>query len=140
MKIAAVMENDRIISPHFGRADHYLVVTVEDGKVTEREIRPKVGHREFKSDPSGESAHEHKPEHQQGQGRGFGAGKERRHARMMAAIDDCEVVLARGMGAGIYHNLQQAGIRPILTTVADIDEAVTAYLEGRLEDHPERLH
>jgi predicted Fe-Mo cluster-binding NifX family protein len=138
MKIAAVMENDRIISPHFGRADHYLVVTVEDGKVTKREIRPKVGHREFKSEPSEEPAHEH--EHQQDQGRGFGPGKERRHAQMIATIDDCEVVLARGMGAGIYHNLQQAGIRPILTTVADIDEAVTTYLEGRLEDHPERLH
>ena len=140
MKIAAVMEDNRIISPHFGRADHYLVVTVEDGKVTEREIRQKVGHREFSSDHEGELEHEHKHKDQQGQGRGFGAGKARRHTRMIAAIDDCEVVLARGMGTGIYHNLQQAGIRPILTTVADIDEAVTAYLEGGLEDHPERLH
>ena len=59
---------------------------------------------------------------------------------MIATIADCEVVFGRGMGTGMYHYLQQAGIRPILTTVADIDEAVTAYLEGRLEDHPEQLH
>jgi predicted Fe-Mo cluster-binding NifX family protein len=44
------------------------------------------------------------------------------------------------MGARMYANLQQGYIRPILTRIADIDEAVTAYLEGRLEDYPELIH
>ena len=36
MKIAAVTDDGKTISAHFGRARYYVVVTVEDGKVTER--------------------------------------------------------------------------------------------------------
>jgi hypothetical protein len=31
----------------FGRAAHYLVVTVEDGKIIERQLRDKLGHAHF---------------------------------------------------------------------------------------------
>jgi predicted Fe-Mo cluster-binding NifX family protein len=44
------------------------------------------------------------------------------------------------MGAGAYQSLAQAGIRPILTDIATIDEAVQAYLAGNIVDHTERLH
>jgi predicted Fe-Mo cluster-binding NifX family protein len=138
MKIAIITNNGKTIGRHFGRALHYAVVTVENGEVIARETREKVGHQDFSRDRAGKSEHEHG--HGSGHHHGFGAGAQSRHARMIASIADCEVVLARGMGAGMYRNLQQAGIRPILTIVADIDEAVTTYLEGHLEDHPERLH
>jgi predicted Fe-Mo cluster-binding NifX family protein len=59
---------------------------------------------------------------------------------MAAAISDCQVLLARGMGAGAYQSVKQAGIRPVVTDIADIDEAVQAYIEGRLVDYSERLH
>jgi predicted Fe-Mo cluster-binding NifX family protein len=59
---------------------------------------------------------------------------------MAAAIADCQVFLARGMGAGAYESMKQAGISPMVTDIADIDEAVQAYIEGRLVDHPEKLH
>ena len=59
---------------------------------------------------------------------------------MAAAIADCEVLLARGMGAGAYESMKQANIRPVVTDVANIDEAVQAYIESRLVDHTERLH
>jgi predicted Fe-Mo cluster-binding NifX family protein len=59
---------------------------------------------------------------------------------MAAAIADCQVLLARGMGAGAYQSMEQAGIRPVVTDIANIDEAVRAYVEGRLADHTERLH
>lgn len=136
MKIAAVTDDGQTISAHFGRAHRYLVVTVENGQVTAREQRDKAGHHHFHE----EHDHKHEHNHEQPAGHGFDAGAQDRHARMIATITDCEVVLARGMGAGIYAGLQQAGIRPILTTVADIEQAVAAYLAGRLEDHPERLH
>jgi predicted Fe-Mo cluster-binding NifX family protein len=138
MKIAAITNDGKIISRHFGRARNYVVTIVEDEKATRREVREKLGHRDFSSEQ--EEEREGKPKHRHNQPRGFGAGEERRHAGMIANIADCDVVLARGMGAGMYHHLQQAGIQPIVTTVADIDEAITAYLEGRLEDHPELLH
>jgi predicted Fe-Mo cluster-binding NifX family protein len=59
---------------------------------------------------------------------------------MAVAIKDCEVLLCRGMGAGAYESMKQAGIRPIVTDIKSIDEAVQAYLAGQLVDHVERLH
>jgi len=44
------------------------------------------------------------------------------------------------MGAGAYQSMEQAGIRPIVTDLVNIDEAVQAYLAGSILDHTERLH
>lgn len=135
MKIAAVSEDGITISQHFGRAPYYVVVTVEDGKVISKELRDKLGHAQF----AGE--HHAEPHHQaEQQGHGFDPAAQDRHARMAAAIKDCEILLARGMGAGAYSSLAQAGIRPILTDIPSIDEAVQAVLRGDIVDHTERLH
>jgi hypothetical protein len=63
-----------------------------------------------------------------------------RHAKMMAAIEDCTILLARGMGWGARKSLEQAGIQGILTDIPGIDDAVQAYLDGTLVDHTELLH
>lgn len=135
MKIAAVSEDGVTISQHFGRAPFYVVVTVEDGKIVSRETRDKMGHAQFASEPHAEEAHGADP-----RGHGFDAGAQSRHARMAAAIADCQVLLARGMGAGAYESMKQAGIRPVITDIAEINQAVQAYIEGRLVDHTELLH
>lgn len=152
MKIAAVTDDGTTISAHFGRARYYAVVTVEDGHITDREMRPKTGHHDFAHGEHGEDGHghehshehnhEHNPEHshEHGQGHGWDAGAQRRHQAMFAAITDCDVLLARGMGQGAYYGLHDAGIRAVVTMVRSIDEAVQAYVEGRLDDHPEKLH
>ena len=44
------------------------------------------------------------------------------------------------MGAGAYESLRSANIRPMVTDISNIDDAVRAYLDGRLVDHTERLH
>jgi len=130
MKIAAVTEDGVTISQHFGRAPYYVVLTIEDGQVVGREQREKVAH--------GRGADGHV--HVEGQAHGFDAASQDTHGRMAAPIADCQVLLARGMGMGAYESLQQAGIRPVVTDVADIDAAVQAYLAGNLTDHVEKLH
>ncbi len=130
MKIAAVTEDGVTISQHFGRAPYYVVLTVEDGQVVGREQREKVAH--------GWGAGGHV--HVEGQAHGFDAASQDTHGRMAAPITDCQVLLARGMGMGAYESLQQAGIRPVVTDVADIDVAVQAYLAGTITDHVEKLH
>jgi predicted Fe-Mo cluster-binding NifX family protein len=132
MKIAAVSEDGRTISQHFGRAPFYIVVTVEDGKIVSREQRDKMGHAHFAGEPHAED--------QDPRGHGFDSAAQGRHTRMSAAIADCQALLARGMGAGAYESLQQAGIRPVITDIPTIDEAVQAYLTGGIVDHTERLH
>ncbi len=134
MRIAAVSDDGVTISQHFGRAPYYVVVTVEDGRVVARETRDKMGHNHFAG--AGESHSHGTGPH----GHGFDPASQSRHALMMAAIADCEVLLARGMGAGAYESLRQANIRPVVTDVANVDEAVQAYLAGGLQDHVERLH
>lgn len=134
MKIAAVSEDGVTISQHFGRAPFYVVVTVDNGKIVSHETRNKMGHAQFGGETHDE-AHRADP-----RGHGFDPAAQNRHAQMAAAILDCEVLLARGMGAGAYESMKQANIRPLVTDITSIDEAVKAYLSGTLKDHVEMLH
>lgn len=130
MKVACVSDDLRTISPHFGRAQYYVVLTVEQGKVVNREVRPKLGHQHFAAqEVQGASV-----------GHGMDAASHDRHVSMAEAIRDCEALLARGMGRGAYISMEQVGIKPIATDVEDIEEAVLAYAEGRLENRNDRLH
>ena len=135
MKIAAVSEDGVTISQHFGRAPFYVVISVEDGKIVSRETRDKMGHAQFASEPHAEESHRADP-----RGHGFDSFAQSRHARMAAAIADCQVLLAQGMGAGAYQSMEQVGIRPVVTDIANIDKAVQAYIKGSLVDHTGKLH
>ena len=134
MKIAAVSDDGEKISAHFGRAAMYVVVTVESGQMIDHERRAKANPHASKN----EASHDH--HHHNQQGRGFGQHSAEKHQRMMAAIPDCQIVLARGMGQGAYNMLQEAGICPIVTDISDVETAVQAVIDGSIVDHRERLH
>ncbi len=127
MRIAVATDDGETVSEHFGRAPYYVVIAVENGKVIGREQLDKPAHHYG----HGEHQHEDEPG-------GTHAGHS--HDDMLAPIEGCEVLLARGMGYPAYRSLQSAGIRPIITDVRQIDEAVRQYLSGGLTDHTERLH
>ena len=59
---------------------------------------------------------------------------------MAGAIADCQVLICRGMGMGAYESMQARGIRPVVTDIASIEEAVKTYLNGRLVNHADYLH
>jgi predicted Fe-Mo cluster-binding NifX family protein len=44
MRIAAITDDGKTISQHFGRAAHYMVVTIENGKIVDRQLRDKLNH------------------------------------------------------------------------------------------------
>ena len=135
MKIAAVTDDGLSISPHFGRADTYLIVSVSDDCIVDRALRAKASHHDFQHDGSHSRHH-----HDHGSDRGYGKHAAEKHHRMFEPILDCQIVLARGMGMGAYQGLLQNGIRPILTDIADIETAVLAVIDGSIEDLQERLH
>jgi predicted Fe-Mo cluster-binding NifX family protein len=132
MKIAAITDDGKSISQHFGRAAYYLVATVENGEIVQRELRDKLGHAHFQNEPHEAEA--------PGQPYGFGPASHDRHVRMAESIADCEALLCRGMGAGAYYSMEQRGIRPVVTDIESIEEALMAYIEGRIIDHTEKLH
>ena len=132
MKIAAVSDDGLTISQHFGRAAYYVVVTVENNEILAREKRDKMGHARFSGQVHAEGSDP--------RGHGFDAASQSRHSQMVDAISDCQVLLARGMGAGAYASIRAANITPVVTDIAVIDDAVRAHLAGTLVDHVERLH
>ena len=131
MKIAAISDDGISISQHFGRAPIYVVMTVEEGKVTAKETRPKAGHHTF-------AASEHHPT--PGEPHGYDAGSQAKHRTMADTISDCQVLLAGGMGWGAYESMMDYGIKPVVTDVQSIDEAVQFYVAGNLENRMEQLH
>ncbi len=132
MKIAVVTDDEKTISAHFGRAKYYVVLTIEDGKVTGQETRSKANHSQFAGD-----CH-HQGEHNEPHG--MGAQHQHRHGKMMDTITDCKVLLARGMGQGAHMSLKSRGIQPVLTDYQGIQETVDAYLSGKLIDNLSRVH
>ncbi|MEJ2711462.1 MAG: NifB/NifX family molybdenum-iron cluster-binding protein [Anaerolineales bacterium] len=121
MKIAAITEDGKTISLHFGRAPYYLVVSVEDGQITGRELRDKLGHTHFANQP-------HEPQ-QAGQPHGMGRSAHQKHLQRSEAIADCEALLCGGMGMGAYQSMVARGIKPVVTDIREIDQAVQAYLD-----------
>ena len=132
MKIAVITDDGKTISRHFGRAHQYLVFTVEDGRIVRQELREKAGHHTFAP---------HQPTADTPAGpHGFDPASRNRHAQMLDTIQDCQAVLAGGMGLGMQQNLVEVDIRPVLTDLHDIQEAVQAFIEGRLAQRPELAH
>ena len=131
MKIACITDDGQTISQHFGRASHYMVVTVEEGQIVDHDLREKGMHGRsgagFGALPKGQQ-------------RGLDTDSHNLHLGMAAVIADCEALLCRGMGYGAYQSMEQANIKPVVTDVETIDEAVMTYVEGNLTDHTELLH
>jgi predicted Fe-Mo cluster-binding NifX family protein len=131
-KVAAITDDGKTISQHFGRAAYYLVSTVENGQIVNRELRDKLGHAHF--------VNQHQQEEQSDQPHGMDAASHNKHLQMAEAIADCQALLCRGMGMGAYQSMQARGITPVVTDIANIDEAVMAYIGGSIVDQVERLH
>jgi predicted Fe-Mo cluster-binding NifX family protein len=121
IKIAFATDDLINISAHLGRAQKYLIYTIENGRVMVQEERAKPVHNHGQQE-----GHEHHGGH-------F-------HNDMVQVIADCQVVIARGMGSPALESVDRAGIQPILTELSAIDEALQIYLEGRLEHRPNRVH
>ena len=128
MKIAVVTDDGKTISPHFGRARYYVVYDVQGGVIKGSEIRDKAAHH-----AGGESS-----EHEAGGHHGPDA--DARHNSMLSNVSDCEVLIARGMGWGAHEAIKGAGLKPFITDLEIAEEAVKAYVVGKLDNHAERLH
>ena len=132
MKIAIATSDKSTISDHLGGAPYFAVVTVEGGKVEGKEFRGKPGHSEFAGKEEG-------PQLDEEGKHGFGAMASERHKEIRQAIEDCDVVIARRMGLGAYHDLENAGLKVFATNAKGIDEVVELYVEGKLEHLQDRV-
>lgn len=126
--LAFVTDDGVTISAHFGRALHYEIVRLQEGKIVDRNRVDKPGHHTWGEGAHGQ--HGHKGGHDQGH----------KHAAMTAPLAGVSVLVARGMGMGAQQHLMAEGIEPVLTDLHTIDEAVEHFLAGTLVNNPRRLH
>lgn len=132
MKVAVITDDETSVCQHFGRAQYYVVYNIENGNITGKERRDKLGHRHFFAHDSGHGAGSSP--------HGYDADSQRKHASMADTIKDCQVLIAGGMGMGAYDSLKSFNIEPIVTDVTGMEEAVKLYLEGKLPNRINRLH
>ena len=122
MRIAFATDDGENVSAHFGRAQYYLMVDVENGG----EVRRELVHKS----PPEEHVHVPGEEHQHGKG----------HGAKFHLVEGCDVLVARGMGQRAYDRLREMGVEPIACDEMLIDVALTACVDGALAHNPERIH
>lgn len=140
-KIAFPTDDNKTISRHFGQAAQFLVLTVDDGRVVDRETRAKPAH-----------SHDHDHDHDHAapdavalgsigvsapeQGREHGRG----HQAMFDLLADCQVLVAGGMGQPAYDRATAVGLEVLLPGEKEIERALAAYLAGDLTSDMRRVH
>jgi predicted Fe-Mo cluster-binding NifX family protein len=123
-KIAMASDDGETVAADFRTARHYVVVTLENGEIVDRELRPKVAGAAPVPDTGPRDPNDRFAGHK------VGPGPRSRHDEMAASVGDCEAVLAGAMSTGAMSALRGYGIEPVVTDVRDIAEAVEAYLAG----------
>lgn len=154
MKLGIAIDKHGMISCHFGKSEGFLVVTLDEGRITSKETRDNPhralagrghGHgRGLGLDGCGEE-HKRRRGHGHGHGRGHGIGIGHEpghrcdsgggggHRWIDAAVGDCQAVITRGIGAGAVAALRSLGVRPVvLDSELTPDEAIQLFSEGRL--------
>lgn len=126
MKVAVVTDDMQTVSAHFGMARHYLVYELDGSMIKGKEKRDKAGHG-----PMGHG-HDH--------ARGPSPGETGLHDAMLSNVGDCVAVIARGMGGPMYESIRASGKQAFITKIELADDAVRAFAEGTLDNHPELLH
>ncbi len=121
-KLAFPTDDAKTISPHFGQAQFFLVANLhDDGSVTfEQREKPVHRHDHYGSSPDS-----------QAHGRANG---------IFAVIEDCQVLISRGMGQPAYDRALASGIEVFLVAEKDILTALNAYKAGTLSSDLRRIH
>jgi predicted Fe-Mo cluster-binding NifX family protein len=122
VKIAFPTDDGISICQHFGRARHYLIVHIaEGGAETKRELISK-SHGEHNHNHDHDH-HDHKPPE-----------------GIFAPLEGCAVVIAGGMGEPAHKNILQLNAQVVMTRQQNIDTALTALMDGSLENEPSLVH
>ena len=117
------------ISKHFGRAEFFEIIEMNEDKIISRERRANtVAHHHTHDHGHGSTHHEMNHEHNE------------RHNQMAEIVKDCDYVVAGGMGNPIYNALSALGKKVIVTSLNNIDDALLEISSGTIVNHTEKLH
>jgi len=116
MKIAFPTRDNETISRHFGKMTAMVVIDLQDGNGIDREIR------DMTSMPA------------------CGGADNGRPTFIVGTLNDCDVVIANGIGMPLAERIGNEGTEVILTRTPTIDGALEAYLDGTILHEPRLAH
>jgi predicted Fe-Mo cluster-binding NifX family protein len=123
MKIAIPSDEGTYISQHFGRTLGFTVFEVANGQIINQEYRL----NDFTGHASGQ--------HHEGQHHGaeHDDHAQHSHSRILNALNDCEIVIAGGMGRRLADDLTGAGKKIFITTITETRKAIELFLADELK-------
>jgi predicted Fe-Mo cluster-binding NifX family protein len=104
VKIAVTSQNRRTITEHAGKCRKFWVYDIEQSQITGKSLLEL---------PVEQSLHESSPQESH-------------------PLDAVQVLITGSMGPGLQNRLASKGITALMTAETDPDQAVAAYLQGRL--------
>lgn len=124
----AVPSNDGInVSAHFGRSKGFLIFETENQEIIKSAYRL-----------NDVTAHATGLHHAHGHDHNHGAGEHSHsHTGILDLLEDCEAVIAGGMGNRLYVDLQAAGKKATITRESNARQAVLLMLQNQLDNNPE---
>ena len=134
VRIAFPSEDGLKISRHFGKAPYFIIANLNPDGTYQTEQRPRShwhGQHESgliqfsEASKSGQSPTEAT--------RIIGSG-------LLTGTEDCQVLVAGGMGQAAYDRALAQGLQVILTGEWEIEEAILSYRNGKLTSDPRRIH
>lgn len=120
MRIAIPTNKGSDLAAHAGRAKGFLIYDIIDGSARQVEYRP----NHFTNHARGMHA-------QNGECGGQGHHS---HNSLLSALNDCQVIIAKGMGSRLVQDLQGYGIKVVFCRDKSAEKAVEAFAEGTLQD------
>ena len=118
MKIAIASDDGINIASHFGRTRGFIIFNIEDASISMQHYRDNT----FTGHARGLAGQGHEID---------------RHAPIIDALKDCNVIIAKGMGRRIYDDLQHAGKEVIITDEDDAKYATELYIRDQLVNRHE---
>jgi predicted Fe-Mo cluster-binding NifX family protein len=120
MKIA-IPSNDNIsVSAHFGRSRGFIVFDT-----TQQKILTDVYRENFVTGHMTGQHTEHSGEHSHS------------HSGILDLLQDCEIIIAGGMGQRLYSDFMSANKKIFVTRESDARQAVKLFLGNQLDNNPD---
>lgn len=140
-KLAFATDDGEGIQAHFGQAQYYEIIELDDTGIKSRERVPKFGfHGSTRAGEPEHHDHDHGHDAGHGGGMGRGMGRGQRHRAMFESIAGCDYLVARGMGESAIVNAEEMGLQVILCDEKTIAAAVEKYQQGELTHNIRRVH
>ena len=115
MTILIPTNDQQSIAPHFGRANGYVKLKIEDGNIQKQFFANRFTHHHNKQVQS----HSHKD--------------------LIDIFSDCEIVIAAGMGRRLFNEFKSANKKIYFSDPELIDSAITLLQKGNLSENHDHL-